>query len=305
MHLPPTRQTMRHMGAFVRLARPMFLVGGCAAFALGAAVAVYEGAPLTAGRYVAGQVMVTAFQLMTHFANDYYDRGVDERTERTAFSGGSGVLVRGELSPGIALAAAGACAGLGLAAVAGFVLAGMPVEAVLGAAIGALAWFYSAPPVRLAARGWGELDTALVVAVLVPLAGYSALCGTVDRLAWAATLGPGLAMFAMMIAVEWPDHAADAAGGKRNLVVRLNAARAGGLAAAAALLVVPALCLPLALGAPPAGGLFALMLLPPIVTLARRFAAPAVPAAELAARGVSFFILTVLFELFGYVAVMH
>ncbi len=283
----------------------MFLIGGCAAFALGAAIAVYEGAPLSLQRYAAGQALVTAFQLMTHFANDYFDRGVDRHADRTAFSGGSGVLVCGELSPETALAAAGICAALGLAAIAGFALAGMPAAAALGAAIGALAWCYSAPPLRLAARGWGELDTALVVAVMVPLAGYTVLSGTVDRLASLATLGPALAMFAMMIAVEWPDRRVDAAGGKRNLVVRLGAARAARLAAAAALLVVPALWLPLALGAPPAGGLFALMLVPPTLGLARRFGAAAVPAAELAARGVSFFILTVLYELFGYVAVLR
>jgi len=37
-------------------------------------------------------------------------------------------------------------------------------------------------------------------------------------------------MFAMMLAVEWPDRAADAAGGKRNLLVRRGPAAAGRLA---------------------------------------------------------------------------
>jgi 1,4-dihydroxy-2-naphthoate octaprenyltransferase len=295
---------MRHAAAFLRLSRPKFLVGGFAAFALGAAVAAYEGTPISPALYAAGQTMVTAFHLMTHYANDYFDRSSDRHGRSTAFSGGSGVLVSGALAPGMALAAALACAGIGALAAAGFACAGQPVVAGIGVAIGVLAWSYSAPPLRLAARGWGEVDTALVVAILVPLAGYSVCTNAVDGLAIAATLAPALAMFAMMIAVEWPDQAADAAGGKRNLVVRFGSAAAARLAAGGALLILPALAAPIGRGAPWCSAAFAVLLLPPIVGFARRLGAPQTPAAELAARGVTVFLLTVLFDFFGYAAVL-
>jgi 1,4-dihydroxy-2-naphthoate octaprenyltransferase len=290
--------------AFVRLSRPKFLVGGFAGFALGAAIAAYEGAPLTSARYAAGQAMVTAFHLMVHYANDYFDHAADRHGEPTPFSGGSGVLVSGILAPSTALTAALACAAAGLIGVAGFALTGQPVTAGIGAAIGALAWSYSAPPLRLASRGWGEADTALVVAILVPLAGYSAFTGTIDALALTATLAPACAMFAMMIAVEWPDRAADAAGGKRNLLVRWGPAAAGRMAAAGALLIVPALFVAIGRGAPWPCAAFALLLVPLVAGFIGWFRTQRAPA-ELAARGVALFLLTVVFELFGYLTVLR
>jgi 1,4-dihydroxy-2-naphthoate octaprenyltransferase len=295
---------MHLAAAFLRLSRPKFLIGGFAGFALGAAIAAYEGAPVTLARYAAGQAMVTAFHLMTHYANDYFDHRSDRHGEPAEFSGGSGVLVRGDLSPRTALVAALACATLGILAAAGFAGAGEPVAAGIGAAIGVLAWSYSAPPLRLAGRGWGEADTAVVVAMLVPLAGCAVFTGKVDALALTATLAPACAMFAMMIAVEWPDRAADAAGGKRNLLVRFGPAAGARLAAAAALLIVPALFVAIGRGAPWTGAVFALLLAPPVAGFVGWLRAPRAPA-ELAARGVALFLLTVVLELFGYVTVLR
>ena len=46
-----------------------------------------------------GQLLVTSIQLMTHYANEYYDYDVDAAVgpARTPFSGGSGVLVGGQV----------------------------------------------------------------------------------------------------------------------------------------------------------------------------------------------------------------
>ncbi|MDQ6942959.1 MAG: prenyltransferase, partial [Candidatus Eremiobacteraeota bacterium] len=160
--------------AFIRLSRPLFLYGGFAGVALGAAVAHAAGLRLDVAAYVWVQALVTSFQLMVHYANDYFDREADAHATRTAWSGGSGVLTAHMLSPRVALVAALVCAALGLVVTARFALAGNAPVAWLGLAIGVLAWCYSAPPVRFAARGLGELDAALVVAVLVPLAGFAA-----------------------------------------------------------------------------------------------------------------------------------
>ena len=126
----------------------------------------------------------------------------------------------------MALSAALVCAALGLAVTARFALAGNPAVAWLGLAIAVLAWCYSAPPVRFAARGLGELDTALVVAVLVPFTGYAAFAARIDEPIHFVATTTGLAMFAMMLCVELPDAGADHAAGKRNLVVRVGPSRA-------------------------------------------------------------------------------
>jgi 1,4-dihydroxy-2-naphthoate polyprenyltransferase len=220
---------VRALRAFARLSRLPFLFGGFAGVALGVAVARHRGHPFDLTAYLWAQGLVTALHLMVHYANDYYDRASDAAGiggRRTPWSGGSGVLTAGELSPRVALIAALACAALGLAAAVRFAAAGNGAAACLGGAILICAWCYSAPPVRLAARGLGELDTALVVAVLVPCTGFAAVTGRLEPAMLAATVPCALAMLAMMLAVEMPDAGADYLAGKRNLVVRWGVATA-------------------------------------------------------------------------------
>ncbi len=296
---------MQIVVAFVRLARLKFLVGGFAGYALGVTVAAYQGVVVTPAAYSWGQCIVTAFQLMTHFANEYFDRHADRYTRPTEFAGGSGVLAAGLLTPRVAIVAAAVCAGCGTLALVRFAVAGNAGVAALGLAIGLLSWGYSAPPFRLAAQGWGEIDTAAIVGVLVPLAGYAAVAGRLDVLILSATLAPAAAMFAMMIAVEWPDRSADRLTGKRNLVVRFGTLRTARLATVAAVLLVPAFVAPLAFGAPRSVLPFALLIAPVASGFAGRIRDAGALAAEVAAHGVTLFFLTVTFSVFGYISSLH
>jgi 1,4-dihydroxy-2-naphthoate octaprenyltransferase len=211
--------------AFVQLSRPLFLYGGIAGVGLGAAVAAWSGHRITLTTYLWVQGLVSAFHLMVHYANDYFDRDADRGARRTAWSGGSGVVVvGGALAPGVALGAALFCAGLGTLAAVRFALVGNPTVALLGAAILVAGWAYSGPPWRLAARGLGELDAALVVAGLVPAAADAAFAGRLDPVLGLVLAGPFVAMVAMMLCVELPDCGVDAAAGKRTWVVRLGPA---------------------------------------------------------------------------------
>jgi len=230
-------RSVRVLTAFVRLSRPLFLYGGFAGVALGAAVAARNGHRVEPSTYAWTQLLVTAFQLMVHYANDYFDRHGDRASERTAWSGGSGALVDGALQPRVALIAALACAATGAGVTAHFALAGNAAAAWTGVAIGLLSWAYSAPPLRLSSRGWGEVDAALVVAGLVPLAAYAGFGGGLDGPIARAAAAPFFAMIAMMLCVEMPDAGADLTAGKLTLVVRYGFARAwlllAGLAATA------------------------------------------------------------------------
>jgi len=223
---------LRSVVAFVRLGRPLFLGGGFLLFALGAASAALSGHRIDRQRYALGQAAVTAFQLMTHYANDYYDYDADRANATpTKWSGGSRVLANDELARWVALVAALVLAALGLAATVALSCdaGGWTAPALL--AILVLAWEYSAPPLRLCATGFGELDTAVVVTGLVPILGFSLQA---PDLAGLGTLGLALVpvallQFAMLLAIEFPDAAGDAATGKRTLVVRLGPARAAKL----------------------------------------------------------------------------
>jgi 1,4-dihydroxy-2-naphthoate polyprenyltransferase len=240
--------------ALIRLGRPLFLGGGFILFGLGAAIARLSGHAIDLPRYALGQATVTAFQLMTHYANDYFDYAADRaNTTPTQWSGGSRVLANDELPRGVALAAALVLAAIGcvLGALL-YVRTEDPRVLATVAVVAVLAWGYSAPPLRLCAAGLGELDTAIVVTVLVPALGFLLQAPDLSglRLLVLAIVPLVLLQFAMLLAIEFPDAAGDAATGKRTLVVRLGAATAAKLWIAVTLAAFAWLPIAYALGLP-------------------------------------------------------
>jgi 1,4-dihydroxy-2-naphthoate octaprenyltransferase len=230
--LRPVARAVGLLISFVRLGRPHFLVGGFVVYGLGAALAAFLGATIDWSRYWLGQGAITATQLMTHYANDYFDFAADQaNTTPTRFSGGSRVLPGGDLPIAVALIAAlvlGAL-GLGIVAVVARVDRGGALAAGLMVLASVLAWEYSAPPLRLHSRGLGELTTALVVTLLTPLVAFLLQAGHLRLLPFLAVVPLCALQFAMLLAIEFPDAAGDTAVGKRTLVVRLGGARAARL----------------------------------------------------------------------------
>ncbi|MDZ4770445.1 MAG: prenyltransferase [Chloroflexota bacterium] len=243
-----------------------FLIGGVLLYWLGVSIAVYAGAPLHATALLWGQVAVTLTQLMTHYANDYFDLDADRANlTPTQWSGGSRVLTSGALPPTTARTLALVCAALALGAnaVLSLIIAapGLGGFALLITAQ-ALAWFYSAPPLRLHSRGIGELTTAVTVTALTPITGYFLQTGRIDGLVVLAVIPLCCLQIAMLLSIEFPDEAGDRAVGKRTLVVRLGAARAIWLYALlliAAFAVLPAL---VAAGLPSAAAWAVALLIP-------------------------------------------
>jgi 1,4-dihydroxy-2-naphthoate octaprenyltransferase len=210
------------LGAFLLLSRPHFLLGGVVLFALGALPAVEID--LTA--YLWGQLMVTSTQLVAHYANEYADFEADRLVEhRTVFSGGSGVLVSGGLTPAVALRAAVVASGVALVGVVVFAFRS-PLVAVLGLAALGVSWAYSVEPLRLLGTGSGEVVTSLVVGGVLPVVGASTQGLALRADLWwsIAVLVP--AHIGMMIAFELPDLDSDRRAGKRVLAVRLGPAAA-------------------------------------------------------------------------------
>lgn len=206
------------VGSFVRMTRPEFLLGGIALFWLG----TRAGGTITAAEYLVAQGMVTGIQLVAQYANEYFDVEVDrDHTNRTWFSGGSGVFASGRLPPIVALRAAGVAAMVAV----GFGVLAATIDwrlGVIGVCALAGSWWYSAPPLRLVAGGWGEITTAMIVGALVPLTGAVA-AGDVDgRLLVSFVVPMVLVVGAMLLAVHAPDAESDAAAGKATLPVRLG-----------------------------------------------------------------------------------
>ncbi len=238
-----TNRAGARLVAFVKLGRPKFLFGGLLLYGLGAALAALAGAPIDWHRYVWGQAIISSTQLMTHYANDFFDLEADRaNTTPTLWSGGSRILPSELLAPRVALVAALVLAGcsllLSLRLAAG--TQNVPLCLPLSLTILTFSWAYSAPPLRLLSRGLGELTTALVVTLLTPLLAFYLQS---ERMIWLPVLAClplcGL-QFAMLLTIELPDAASDAALGKRTLVVRRGAAWG---ARCAALVVALSFCL--------------------------------------------------------------
>lgn len=163
--------------------------------------------------------------------NDYFDwtSGADKLNNDyfMPYSGGSRSIELGLISErGLLIVAwasllAAALAGLPLLFLRG------PALLVFAAAGAFSAYYYTAPPLRLAARkGLGELIVGLNFGPLMTAGAVFALTG---KLAWQDFL-IGLPIGLLTTAILWinqfPDMTADALAGKRNLVVVLGRRRA-------------------------------------------------------------------------------
>lgn len=264
--MPPERPSpLQTLVAFIVLGRPLFLVGGFVMHALGVAVALYNGAPLNLTALLWGQIAITATQWMTHYANDYFDRAADRLNQTpTNWSGGSRILLNGAVPPRAAHVTAVLFACVALAAALVLAFSTTTGSAALPLILLALflAWFYSAPPLRLHSRGVGELTTAIIVPGLTPLTGYALQTGHVDLLPILAVLPLCCLQFCMLLAIEFPDAAGDHTAHKRTLVVRLGTKRSARLYALVLITAYALLPLLVTAGLPPFVALSSLLTLP-------------------------------------------
>ena len=90
-------------------------------------------------------------------------------------------------------------------------------------------YFYSAPPVKLEGSGWGELNTAILTALLVPVTGYVLQANRLDPIVPIICAPFVLITVAMILTFEFPDYPADKALGKRTITVRIGLQRAAWL----------------------------------------------------------------------------
>lgn len=209
------------LAALVCLGRPAILPGGILAYALGAAMGYWHEGAFDWAAAWAGLAVTEVTNLVAHYADEYADVDTDTITRRTWFSGGSGVLPAGLVPTAWALRMAIGLAVLSVALTATLIVVGVLPAAVawivgLGLVCG---WFYSMPPLQLERRGLGEPDNAFLGGILMPLMGYTVQTG---RPTWAAALAllpVFLVVLVNLLGVHWADREADAAVGKRSLVV--------------------------------------------------------------------------------------
>jgi 1,4-dihydroxy-2-naphthoate octaprenyltransferase len=248
---------MNALAPFLGIARAPFLALPFTLVAAGAAAAAYGGSFgwLPTVLALVGLLLLHAAVNALNEASDMTS-GIDLRTTRTPFSGGSGTLPAGLLSVRTARVFAYACV-----LVAGLI--GVYFASRLGAAFalligvgGVAVLFYSEVFAR---SGLGELFAGLGLGAL-PVWGAAWVQGQEPGAAvlWAGA--PAFFMtFNLLLLNEFPDEEADRGGGRRNLVLLLGRKRAAIVYAAAALLTPLSIVAAVALSALPAPALAAVL----------------------------------------------
>jgi 1,4-dihydroxy-2-naphthoate octaprenyltransferase len=218
-------------------------------------------------------VAVTATQLMTHYSNEYFDLAADRANPTpTRWSGGSRVLAEGYLQPQVALVTAAIMGAIALLAslMLAFVLNTGPLTLPILLLALILGWSYSSPPLHLNSHGLGELTGAILISGLTPMVGFYLQARSLELLPFLVVFPLCCFQFAMLLVINFPDEAGDAAAGKHTLIYFLGKKNNARLYLALLLLAYTSLPLFLILGLPGIVALALLLISPLAIWLAWR-----------------------------------
>ncbi|HMK95819.1 MAG TPA: prenyltransferase [Candidatus Limnocylindrales bacterium] len=159
-----------------------------------------------------------------NMTDDYYDykHSVDKLApgEKNPYSGGSGTLSSGLLTPRSMFKAFTLCylftaaAGLYLTLTIGLPILAFGLFGVFCAV------FYTAPPISFSHHGLGELALLVNFGSVIGLGAFYVQARTLTLQAFLATLPMGIMLFSMIVINEIPDIIEDKAAGKLTLVAR-------------------------------------------------------------------------------------
>jgi 1,4-dihydroxy-2-naphthoate octaprenyltransferase len=243
----PGGSTSRRLIGVFRLADPKIMLASLVPLLAGAAIAHYGGASISIILLLVALGAVFGVEVGKNAINDLYDfrSGADlgvRPEERTPFSGGKRVLVEGLLTEREVVVTA--LLGFALALLLGLHIA-VAIDVrlfVFGACAALISIAYTAPPLRLAYRGLGELAVFASYGPGIVLGSEALFERRVTSSAIWISLSLGALIANVLVVNELPDERADREAGKRTWVVRLGRRRAIGVAVA---LFVLAFALPI------------------------------------------------------------
>ncbi|MBU0496945.1 MAG: prenyltransferase [Candidatus Thermoplasmatota archaeon] len=191
---------------------------------LGVLFALVIGSPFDIYKFVLGYLIVFISVLATGYTNNYYDTAIDKYATQTAFSGGSSILHQHpEYQPtirSIIVFLYGLSMLLGFAFTMVFSYPWTFFAFVIIANF--FGWGYTAPPLKLVYKGFGEFVTMLGASFLLAGSGYFVMRGTIDGPFVWFSIPLLLFGFAVSLYLEIPDRTVDRQGHKMTLVVMTN-----------------------------------------------------------------------------------
>jgi 1,4-dihydroxy-2-naphthoate octaprenyltransferase len=173
-------------------------------------------------KFIIGIAIATTALLSMSYCNNYYDATADQYNKPTAFSGGSGqILHNRKLRTSIKYISFVFMVFSIILAIIFVLVFSFPIVFLFYVIAGnLLAWFYTAPPMKLVYHGLGEITTIIAVGLMLPGLGYYVLAGQLDYLFLIFIFPFLMFLGAWIINAEIPDLKGDLQGNKKTVIVR-------------------------------------------------------------------------------------
>lgn len=211
------------LSPYIKVHRPFFVTASIAPVLVGSFGGYAVTGDFKAGIFILAAVAMVFLHLGANAVNEYFDylSGNDAvNTNSSVFSGGSKCIQEGLIAPkqvllqGITALAVGA--GLGLV----IVLITKSLFILILGLVGLLGgYFYTAPPLKIGYRGFGEILIVFLFGIFPVCGSYYLQVGWLDFFILLPALIVGILIFLIILINEFPDYQADAAVNKNTLVV--------------------------------------------------------------------------------------
>ena len=266
---------MSPLRALITIVQPQFFHLSALSVFLGSTMAFAERGAIDIATLVLALIAIAFIHAGVNSTNEYFDyvSGADLAViEDTPFGGGTKVLPRGYLLPRTAIVTGIGAFAIGSAI--GFVIvASTGIEVLVIGAIGVLLGYaYTAPPLKLAYRGLGEMFVGLAFGPLMVSGAYFIQTAGISFEVILMSLTPGLLNMAAIVCHRYPDFEPDKQAGKNTIVVKLG--KEAGSRLFAFLLIIaylPPLAGYLVEGVPAEVAIVGMLTLPLALPLAIRF----------------------------------
>ncbi len=212
--------------AWIQALRLKFLPQGLMPVLIGTAIAYRAKGIFDPTFFILAFFGMMLVQFGLTMLDDWHDymRGTDttKTVEKNPYSGGSGVLTDGTITPREMLTVVGlfyliaAAIGLYLTLQRGAMVLYITVAGFFTSI------FYSLKPFQFAYKGYGEFMMLLGYGPIITLGAYYVQAQELTVQAFLGGLLPGMLMWTMIIVNQIPDYEEDKRNNKRNLVVRFG-----------------------------------------------------------------------------------
>jgi len=212
------------LSTWFRVIRVKFLLASVIAVCLGLVINWWQNQTIDITYGVLTFVGVIALHASVDLLNDYWDfkRHIDTKTQRTKFSGGTGVLPEGLLKPNDVYKAGIIFLIIGTAVGGYFIFEkGITIAIILAFAIISI-YFYST---RIVDSGLGEIFVAIKGAMIV-LGTFFIQTSHITAEPILGGIVVGVLSSLVLFVNSFPDFDADKAGGRKTLVIMLGKKKA-------------------------------------------------------------------------------